>query len=152
MSTEKKENKLSKFKIVRNLLAALNITDAGKCDNFTNKVVDYCKAQIDKIEMNKKTLELQFTLKLADLNGAIEDKKEALETSYSTIDLNRILTNADQKEYIPSYLNAIKIAETELEEAEDSLKAAKEAHEKEIKELDTLCALYKRRLEKVSEE
>ena len=141
----------SKFSIVRAISAFLKLGDDGKLDSFFTRVVKTLNKEIAAHEANLKTIAFNFTQNLDELKDNLEDAQSALADAYMKVDVSRISTNEDQKDFMERYLENIDNHAAAVKRIEKSIESATEANEEKVKGIKEQVASLKERISKISE-
>ena len=135
--------------IVSKIMTILNLGEEGKVGSFFNGLEKHYSSHISKLEHNKKSLEFKYESDVDNLNDRLADAKEDLENSWLSIDVEKIQTREDQKNYINVYNQNISRATAVVEGLEDDLENLKKSHEDAIKDIENQIAEYTARLNKI---
>ena len=149
MSTENTNTGATGFTqlpIVKRIMIALNLGDEGRVGHFFNRIIKKAERQITALESNKDVLKLEYKNDMIDIDERIEDAEINLESTYSTPDITRLTTNADQDAYEEVYLNRIERAEDTLESVKLEKERLQTSHKESLENLDTQIGAYKKRI------
>ena len=84
-----------------------------------------------------------------NLNDRLADAVADLENSWLHVDLEKIQTREDQKNYINEYNTNISRATAVVEGLEDDLENLKKSHDTSIEDINNQITEYKARLAKI---
>lgn len=135
--------------IVAKIMTILNLGEEGKVGSFFNGLEKHYTSHISKLEHNLKSLEFKYNSDVDNLNDCLADAVEDLENSWLYVDLEKIQTREDQKNYINEYNTNISRATAIVEGLEDDLEKLEKSHNTSIEDINNQITEYKARLAKI---
>jgi len=150
MSESKKVLKPSKFAIVNAVVAALNLGDYGKVENFVQKTARTLEREVDTAERSITNSKHNLKSKLSSLEERLEDAQVAVEEAYTNLDPKDLKTNEEQRKYMDKYLFNIDSAEGYVLGLEEEIEKVKEESEEEIKNLNKQVSIRKQRIARLT--
>ena len=145
MSTEVKE-----FAIVKAIMKALKLDEAGKISKFISQEIKAAKENIEGLEINLQVIALKRKQEVAKSDKAIEDAKDAVEAAYQNITPENVINNAAMTAYSAEFWRNVNYAEQALEQLEKEVEEATKLHDAKVKELESQIGKYKARIAKIS--
>lgn len=145
MSTEVKE-----FAIVKAIMKALKLDEAGKISKFISQEIKAAKENIEGLEINLQVVALKRKQEVAKSDKAIEDAKDAVEAAYQNITPENVINNAAMTAYSSEFWRNVNYAEQALEQLEKEVEEATKLHDAKVKELESQIGKYKARIAKIS--
>ena len=148
--TENKVVTASKFAIVNFIATAFNLGDYGKVENFVSKTVDMFNKEIKAAKRNIVNAEHNAENTMLELNEKLEDVQNELQEAFTSIELDKIQTNAAQAEYREVWLSNISRAEKVVAKVEKEIEVQKLATDKLIEEYRAEIKVRENRIETIS--
>ena len=119
-------NTKSNFSIVDRIVAALELGSAGKLMSFFIRLEKTINKSLKALEQNFNTEKLNHSNTLDDYNDKLEDARAELDQVYLDVPESSINTNANQIEFVDTYLYAITKAENKVQNILDNTALAKD--------------------------
>ena len=130
MSNKKEEVKVeAKFSIVRKIIAAFKLGDAGKLDNFFMRIEKTLSREIESHQKNIDINKFNSKRTIDNLKDDLEDAQQREVEAYMAVTPEDVETNEKASRYVDTYLDGLKRAESDVKRIEDSIKD----EEKELK-------------------
>lgn len=145
MSTEVKE-----FAIVKAIMKALKLDEAGKISKFISQEIKAAKENIEGLEINLQVVALKRKQEVAKSDKAIEDAKDAVEAAYQNITPENVINNAAMTAYSAEFWRNVDYAEKSLKAIEEQAEQATKDHKVKVEELESQIGKYKARIAKIS--
>lgn len=140
----------SKFSLVREICALMNLGDEGKMDSFFNKTVKKLNKEVSVLTKNLDTNTFNHEQKLDGFVDQLEDANEALKQAYRNVPVSRITTNEDQNSFIDDYLDNIDSKALDVKRIEESRDYVIKAYEEEQEDIQKQIDSLKRRIATIS--
>lgn len=141
-----------KFKITKEIERIFKLGNAGKTDAFLTRAGKHLRDEIETLEHEILTENMNNKRLMAKIKDALEDANNKLKESYSDIPVENIGSNSKEIVFLSAYFKKIEISKKEVEEIKEDLKKAEELHEKCIKDLEERISSLKNDLDIISEE
>jgi DNA repair exonuclease SbcCD ATPase subunit len=135
--------------IVAKIMTILNLGEEGKVGSFFNGLEKHYTSSITELEHNLQSLELRYASDSNKLQDSLTDAKEDLENAWLQVDVEKIQTREDQRNYIKVYNNNISRATAVVEGLEDDLEKLDKSHNTAIEDINNQITEYKARLAKI---
>ena len=140
----------SKFSLVKKIQELFKLGDAGKLDSFFSRVENTLNRDIKHLNANKATLKVNLEIEIEEKQDSLQDAENALEEVYLDVPVERIGSNANEKEYMEVYFAKIRKAEEVKSGIEEEITALKDSYEAEIKDIDAQISKIKIKLVKIT--
>lgn len=135
--------------IVAKIMAIQNLGEEGKVGSFFYGLEKHYNSNISKLEHNLTSYKFKYDSEVDAIQDRLADAKEDLENAWLNIDLEKIQTREDQKEYINEYNNSISRAIAVIEGLEDELEKLEKSYKETVETTESQIYEYKSRLEKI---
>lgn len=135
--------------IVAKIMTILNLGEEGKVGSFFNGLEKHYSSNISRLEHNSKSLEFKYQSDVDNLLDRLADAKEDLENAWLHVDLEKIQTREDQKNYINEYNSNISRATAVVENLENDLEKLEKSHKEAIADIENQIAEYQSRLSRI---
>lgn len=126
-------NEVSKFAIVKKIMAILKLDEAGKINRFFEKELQSFKNQIRDLNNYISALTNKYEADLDKLKDAIEDAKENVAAAYQSVTLENVVNNEAMQAFSSIYWNKVDTAEAAVKRLEESMKKLTEKYDEEVK-------------------
>lgn len=141
---------MSKLSIVKRVLAALNLTEEGKVENFFVKQISVLTKDIKNLGKNIDTVKDQKAEALEELAEKLEDAKVRVEEAYAGVTVENVASNETATRFAETYWRTVSKAEEEVVAIEASIKRTTESYDEQLKGLDAQVAKRQARLDILS--
>lgn len=142
--------KVSEFKLVKEILALVNGGDQGKLDSFFSKIKKTLIRDVKALTQNLKVLEHGFTTTMEELGEQLEDAEQFLNDAYLSVDPTKIKTNAEQNAYMNTYLEAIKDATYTVNSIKDEKTKEKENYDLKVENINNEIKTLEEQIERIT--
>jgi DNA repair exonuclease SbcCD ATPase subunit len=141
---------MANLTITERVLAFLNITDAGKINNFYLKQQSQLNKDIKNLNKNLDTLNDQYDERVEELEEKLDDARIRVEEAYQGVTPEDVATNEKAASFADKYWDAIERAEEVVADLEISLQIANEKHTASIDSVNKQIAERQRRLSRLA--
>lgn len=138
-----------KLGIVAKIMKVLKLDEEGKVGKFFAKEIKKCETAIRDLKNNRTAYVNTFTSASEKLADKLEDAKERVESAYQAVTIEDIPNNEAMESFSTRYWNTVTTAEARVASVEAEVKAANEAQEKQLKEVDDQIAKYETRIARI---
>lgn len=136
--------------LVEKIVAALNLTEAGRLQNFFDKQTKTLKREIEACKQNITVLGYNYKSRMDKLQEQLEDASENVESMYMNVKPEDVSNNAAQDSYAETFWSNVVKAERQLKSIEAEIEQVTKAHEEAVKEQKAQIEERERRISKIS--
>jgi len=140
----------SRFAIVNEVAALLNLGDFGKVESFVRKTIKKLEREIETADRSIINLKHNAEQELSLLNDKLEDAQQSAKEAYTNLDPKNLATNEAQRNHIEVYLGNAQTAEENVLNVEQEIEAAKKCTAEAIKHLEEEISTRKVIISKVA--
>lgn len=141
---------MSKLSIVKRVLAALNLTEEGKVENFFVKQISVLTKDIKNLGKNIDTVKDQKAEALEELNEKLEDAKVRVEEAYAGVTVENVASNETATRFADTYWSRVSRAEEAVAELKADIENTTKRYDEQLKGLDAQVAKRQARLDILS--
>lgn len=141
---------MSKLSIVKRVLAALNLTEEGKVENFFNKQITALTKDIKNLGKNIDTVKDQKAEALEELAEKLEDVKVRVEEAYAGVTVENVASNETATRFADIYWARVSTAEEAVVALEADIKNTTECYDEKLKNIEEQVAKRQARLDILS--
>jgi hypothetical protein len=145
MGTELKE-----FAIVKAIMKALKLDDAGKISKFINQEIKSSEENIESLKLNLKITELTRKQRISEFDRKIEDARDLIESEYQNISPSDVSTNSLMQSFSDTYWKRVYEAEAALEQILNEATLEEESYKREVAFIEDQISKYQSRIKKLS--
>jgi uncharacterized protein YukE len=141
---------MANLTITERVLAFLNITDAGKINNFYLKQQSQLNKDIKNLNKNLDTISDNHEEALEDLQEKLDDAKIRVEEAYQGVTPEDVATNEKAASFADKYWYTVEQAEYVVASIEQQIEKTKELYTDTIESVQKQIAERQRRLAKLA--
>ena len=144
--------RITKLKIVRDILQDLNLKEDAHLENFFLNEIEEFQNAIEGIEQNINVLNIKFKGEVRTIDKSIADAEKDYKQAYKQVDVKAIVNNAGINSFRVKYWENIEKCKKNLETLKISKQVSQEKYEKTLLDFNDQISKYKERISSISEE
>jgi ABC-type transporter Mla subunit MlaD len=152
MSEQKQTPSASKYSLVRTIVTLFKLGEEGKIENFFARERKNLEREVSKLEKTLDVTEFNHKNAMEDLADKIVDATAAIDSAYTQVNADRVVSNSDCDAFATSYWRNIEIAEANLKTLEEDKEELETKYAETVKAAKLQIAERKRRLGRISAE